>query len=35
MKKTLTILFTVSLALLVLGQTALAIPAFARKHAFN
>jgi hypothetical protein len=35
MKKTLTILFSVSLALLVLGQTALAIPAFARKHGFN
>ncbi len=35
MKKTLTTLFAVSLALLVLGQTALAIPAFARKHAFN
>ena len=35
MKKTLTILFAVSFALLVLGQTALAIPAFARKHSFN
>ena len=35
MKKTLTTVFAVSLALLVLGQTALAIPAFARKHAFN
>lgn len=35
MKKTLTTLFAVSLALLVLSQAALAIPAFARKHGFN
>jgi hypothetical protein len=35
MKKTLTSVFAVSFALLVLGQTALAIPAFARKHGFN
>jgi len=35
MKKTLTTFFAVSVALLVFGQTALAIPAFARKHGFN
>jgi hypothetical protein len=35
MKKTITTLLAVSGALLVLSQTALAIPAFARKHAFN
>lgn len=35
MKKTLTTLFGVLFALLVLSQTALAIPAFARKHGFN
>src|SRR5512135_377108 len=35
MKKTLTTLLAVSAALLVLSQAALAIPAFARKHAFN
>ena len=35
MKKTLTTVFAVSLALLILSQTALAIPAFARKHGFN
>ncbi len=35
MKKTLTTLFGVLFALLVLGQAALAIPAFARKHGFN
>jgi hypothetical protein len=34
-KKTLTALFGVLFALLVLSQTALAIPAFARKHGFN
>ena len=35
MKRTLTTVFAVGFALLVLGQTALAIPAFARKHGFN
>ena len=35
MKKTMTTLFGVLFSLLVLSQTALAIPAFARKHGFN
>ena len=35
MKKTLTTLFGILFALLVLSQTALAIPAFARKYGFN
>jgi len=35
MKKTLITAFAVFFALLVLGQAALAIPAFARKHGFN
>jgi hypothetical protein len=35
MKKTLTTVFAVSIALLALSQAALAIPAFARKHSFN
>jgi hypothetical protein len=35
MKKTLTTVFSVCFALLILGQAALAIPAFARKYGFN
>jgi hypothetical protein len=35
MKKTLTTLFSLAFALLVLSQTALAIPAFARKYGYN
>jgi hypothetical protein len=35
MKKTLTVVFGLALSLLIFGQAALAIPAFARKYGFN